>query len=769
MRPVVNSITTMETTRPKGLIGFRISEGIASLIIISSYFLPCYIVRILGQTEFFTPLELIKKSDGTINYISLVLLALPVINVIVKFFSRSAWLSWLSLAALIIPLAALDDSGVEVAFGIIPAVFGGITMIVSLLISWFMNIKRPRLMLRISLFCLLVSLTILVIFLNLNTSSTVVIISMIAANLFSVALFSTIVALIRIPFCKEEKYSKLNDILSTRNLIFVATLPILLILISCFGGTRTKGADRLEYIAVQFEKGDNWSIVNGNGKVIVKEEYNSKDQISPITPEGIYWVKSFVDEKIRFYSIKSPRKPISAGEYTNATVFFNNYSFVCDGKNPIQCIDTKGRVKNTLSKEIHQIYVPEQAGNRILYKGKNGLFGYLNNNGDIVIKAQYPYAEHFGDNVALVKRNNGDIMYIIDENGKELGKIDVSRYCLVSQPATYSDGLLATKENNYKLTYLNKEGKVAFVPNKNYQKSHFSNFVGGYAIISDEHKRGVGVIDRDGETIIRLGKYHNIANMGNGTFAVTNEERKIGIVDTDDNIMIDCLYDDLQSCTIGGNYIMEKNRYWYFVSPDGKRINNVEVYKVETRNPTSVIYHNLEKIAKDLVSQISTKGYAPIIGKKNVIEIAKSYKLQAEKQNRKVRYLDLPKFKADIYDVAPYVNFSNRIVMEKTHIETVDDGWFSYEQTVSDGWEWNDEAILSNIYIELSGLSYEINIIELMKEVGKQLENKGFKPIMDFEYEAKNGDKYIHINIGSDRDESIYISIYPYDELPVTL
>ena len=641
-------------------------------------------------------------------------------------------------------------------------------MIVSLLISWFMNIKRPRLMLRISLFCLIINLAIFIIFLNLNTSTIVMIISAIAVTSCSVALFSTIVALIRIPFCKEESPTRVYNIFSIRNLIYTSLLPIILFLIFYLLKTKSDEIDGLAkqtykhtYIAVQFEEGDNWSIIDCNGKIIVNEEYSPDDFISPITPDGTYWVKSFIDEKYRFYSIKSPHRPISTGEYISATVFFNNYSFVSDGKNPIQSIGTDGSVKKTLAKEIHRIYLPEQTGNRILYEGKNGLYGYLNNTGDIVIKAQYHNAEDFCDGVAIVKRNDDEIIYIIDENGKELGKIDTNRYNPVSYLPKYSDGLLATLESNYKLTYLDKKGNVAFVPKINYHKSEHTDFVDGYAVISDEQEKGVGVIDKEGKTVIRLGKYNKIANMGNGTFAVINKKGKIGIVDAEDNVMIDCNYDELLKKTIAGNYVMKKNDFWYFVTPDGERINNIKAYNIETRRPQSVAYHNPQKIAEDLVSQISTKGYKPIIGKTKVTEIAELYGLKAEEQCNNVRYIELPKFKVDAYDATPYVNFNNYVIIEKTHTETLNDGWFSYEETISDGWGWNDDAILDNIYIELSGVSY----MELEKEIGKKLEEKGFE-LIEQTYEARNGDKYIQISICRGR-EGFGISIDPYNESSV--
>lgn len=80
---------------------FSILEGIASLIIIASYFLPCYVIRFLHSVITLTPMDIIKDKDEFVWYI---LFALPILNICVKFFFRSTWLSWLSMTALIVPL-----------------------------------------------------------------------------------------------------------------------------------------------------------------------------------------------------------------------------------------------------------------------------------------------------------------------------------------------------------------------------------------------------------------------------------------------------------------------------------------------------------------------------------------------------------------------------------------------------------------------------------------------------------------------------------------
>ena len=56
-------------------------------------------------------------------------------------------------------------------------------------------------------------------------------------------------------------------------------------------------------------KGDNWSIIDKNGKEIVKDKYAPESQFSHISvSDGVYWVKQ--DDKWQLFSIDQPKKPL---------------------------------------------------------------------------------------------------------------------------------------------------------------------------------------------------------------------------------------------------------------------------------------------------------------------------------------------------------------------------------------------------------------------------------------------------------------------------
>ena len=67
--------------------------------------------------------------------------------------------------------------------------------------------------------------------------------------------------------------------------------------------------DKFYYLAVQMEKDGNWSIIDGDGKVIVKDEYPADNEIWIPTQKGVYWVKA--KNKFSLYSVDSPKKPLT--------------------------------------------------------------------------------------------------------------------------------------------------------------------------------------------------------------------------------------------------------------------------------------------------------------------------------------------------------------------------------------------------------------------------------------------------------------------------
>jgi hypothetical protein len=70
----------------------------------------------------------------------------------------------------------------------------------------------------------------------------------------------------------------------------------------------------IKYMAVQLEKGDDWSIIDEDGNVVVKEEYDKDDIVSMVYENDVFWVKS--NKKYNLYSIDSPKKSLNKKSMT---------------------------------------------------------------------------------------------------------------------------------------------------------------------------------------------------------------------------------------------------------------------------------------------------------------------------------------------------------------------------------------------------------------------------------------------------------------------
>ncbi|MBQ2122799.1 MAG: WG repeat-containing protein [Bacteroidaceae bacterium] len=529
-----------------------------------------------------------------------------------------------------------------------------------------------------------------------------------------------------------------------------------------------------KYLAVQIDEGDNWSIVDEDGNIVVDREYSSDYKISPISNDGTYWVYSDSEKRYQLFSIDSPKHPIINTEYEQALRFVNNKAFVCDGNNPIQIINEKGEIIKTLPKDICEVSLPAKLVSqhkRFLYKNNKGLYGYLDKEGNIIIPAKYQNAKHFSDDLALVKREiNSSQWDVIDQFGEVVyGRIDENKYDL-DYDYSFSNGMIAATEVNEEgaLVYLNKNGEIALRPKKIYKKGpqyecgpEGFSFKDGIAVVIDKSDN-VCVIDEQGECIIRPGKYSKIHFLGNGHFAVaSNENNKWKIVDINDNPISDNSFGQLLYLKLGDKYIAY-DKVFYLVNQKGEEVKNVEFDNIDWVANNQITYVDFEHIAAELVQNLDSTGYTPLNGNIRPKEIASIFNLAPQENLRNKRYIELPSDTIDNIWVEVSVNFNARAQVEKTHYETVSDGWFAYRRTISDGWNWNDDAELADIYLEIKNLPfYSSNSLQnLCKKIEEALLQKGFKKLDDqYSYEACNGNSYTVISLNS-RDK-FSITIYP--------
>lgn len=461
-----------------------------------------------------------------------------------------------------------------------------------------------------------------------------------------------------------------------------------------------------DYLPVQMSSGDSWSIIDKNGKEVVKEEYPEDARLSPIY-DGVYWVKT--DGKYQLYSIDSPKKPISDKEWTRATAFKSGVAAVSEPNNPIRIIDTKGKTI-TLGKDIKQCGVFTDEG-YALFVNTEGLFGVLDTKGKIVIKPIYERLYTPSDGLVLAQKKAGDKnVIILDMKGDKQGEINLDKYYLLGE--SYHDGKIivrnADKESG-NFIILDKAGKKLFDIKKAVAMYHSPYYVDGFLTFANDAYK-YGVADDNGEIIIRA-KYEGIYNYGNGTFAAKKGD-KWGIINEKDETIIDFDYDDWYGM-LGDNFIMKDGNSFSLLGKDGKEITSFDSFA-----------HHSDDYAEFVDVNGLTISFAKFIEsmeqKQTVSKVAKELSLSVDDYHyTRYTYQNL---NIDGKITGDYrIWFTDYMAEEKTHQETVSDGWFTYNRTVSDGWRWSN-AIISSVSGELS-VDESISTADLYNAICNSLAN----------------------------------------------
>lgn len=487
---------------------------------------------------------------------------------------------------------------------------------------------------------------------------------------------------------------------------------------SCDKENGSSSRFNLEYLAVQMEKDGKWSIVDADGKIVVDNEYAAGDVISRVYDDGIYWVKS--GDKYRLFSIDSPKMPLTKEEYDSVTLFADGRAFVSHTGEPIQMIDNKGKVVLTLPRDVKSINCFFNGLAR--FKDSKDKYGYMNTDGKTVVEAKYNYAIDFNNGHACVKETEDGKWIIIDTKGNKTGEIDKRHK--VKTDGTISEILDVYDNESEILSFVDYNGETVIKPQKDFVNTF--GYISDYCVVytKDSEK---GVINKAGEFIIRAGKYDFIYPIlsESGKFIVMSGD-KWGLVDKDDNKLVDFVYDGIYMYTLGDNYIARDGSTWVLVDKDGKERKDISFYDFGgTRRLTTVTFTDIKAGVEALVSQLSpTGGYKPLNGKTDIADIAAIYKLTPSEEYMTTKF-QVAESKAGDWNVKVELDFYHQAAINLTHVETVSDGWFSEDKIVDDGIGWNPEANLGSVHLTVD--ITEGDVADVEAAVIKAFVAKGFK------------------------------------------
>ena len=516
---------------------------------------------------------------------------------------------------------------------------------------------------------------------------------------------------------------------------FLLILLVSLLTTAC-GNEENRSEINFDYLAVQLEEGDYWSIMDANGNIVVDKEYAPDNELSIPYGNGIYWVKA--NNKYALYSIDSPKKPLTKEEYDNVTEFENGRAFVSKSGEPIQMIGTDGNVIRTLDKSIKMVYVFSNGRAKFASaKGDKYIWGFLDLDGDIAIDAQYAEASFFNEGYAVVMNESDSTNYqVIDKSGEKVGEINAQKYDIdgVGNYDYFREGKIAVKkkgDNQYStLVFLDINGEEVVGPLEK-TSSFDAGFMDGFAVVRSGDFEDTYIIDEQGDNIVRKSKYDRIYPLGKGEFLVEKND-KYGVIDSEDNCLIDFVYDEGLIGKLGNNYILVNDGYAMLVNPDGEEIKNTEFKGMSKRGTTSgfVVFVDVEAIVDEFLKPISTKGYSTLKGKTIAKEIAPLVGANMEKHTTYESTMKGNSFSADGCQVSVAYYFDEPVKKEKTHIEEVNDGWFATKRVVHDGYEWNRDATLWCVH-QYAAIPFFTDSEKVWSVMKNALEKKEFKYKVD--------------------------------------
>ncbi len=450
------------------------------------------------------------------------------------------------------------------------------------------------------------------------------------------------------------------------------------ILFSSCSSSSNNSTKSYDYIAVQMSKGDDWSIIDKEGVEIVKEEYPADAVISPIN-DGVFWVKT--NGKYQLFSLESPKKPVIDKEFTRVTTFESGVSVVSNPNEQICLINRDGKVLATLPKTVKKCFAFSKDG-YALFVDNNDKCGILKKDGSIAVPANYAgISEVSTDGVAFAQKDKeGKDILVIDMQGKKLGSFSGEKYTLLSNYVSERKIIVknANEENGCAIV-LDITGKKLFEIKKAKPDLFCYPYIDGYMIFTDGDGKW-GIVDDKGEVVIRA-KYDRLEYLGDGEFSAKKGD-KYGIINAKDESIIDF---DFKDCffKMGDNYLVKDESGFVLLDRSGKEI--ASFYDISNGGTNNYAeYVDIDALADNFVK---------IIGELEDLEPASSTAQKASLDIDNSHYdreIDIYKNLDDKLSATVMYLYNSYIAKEKTHIEKINDGWFTYERTVSDGWVWAD-------------------------------------------------------------------------------
>lgn len=364
-------------------------------------------------------------------------------------------------------------------------------------------------------------------------------------------------------------------------------LGALLMSASCSNRQENK-ADHEKYLAVQIEGQEGWKVMDRKGNILENVTLPN----SAIIYENIAWIEND-DGYFQLYNIFSPDEPLTDDEWYKVTNFAAGKSVARKHGHGggLYIVDTEGNTIE-LPDDIFQIEAFTEDGVAYFESERGRVKGIIDADGSIALEANtrnmYPPSEGY-----VVYLDEDLLMFNVNKvNGNtstpvfQIDPLEYDAKTISEMEVHFSDGLmpLPLRDEPDIWDFVDKTGKSQFTLDM--KGKEFDDFHDGYAVVSNRWgwEKELSIIDKKGNVTFSTTEDYNILNLGNGRFLAYGEGVK-SIIDAKGNEV--CALDAdyvLTNDTFAGNLIVNKDGYYFVITPNGKPINKTLLKDVSYAN-----------------------------------------------------------------------------------------------------------------------------------------------------------------------------------------
>ncbi|MCA0237182.1 MAG: WG repeat-containing protein [Bacteroidetes bacterium] len=308
--------------------------------------------------------------------------------------------------------------------------------------------------------------------------------------------------------------------------------------------------DFREGIAIVISPEGKHGYIRLDGSVLVNPQYASATDFS----NGVAWVSDF-NNRWALIESASGKRITEWNEYEFALAFSDSVSIIRVKYN-WRITDRKGKIMPTLPLDYDQIQAFSDGYAAVL---KNGRWGYINKQGELVIPWQFDDASDFKEGIAVVKTSSSQFRFLC-KNGKFLTQVSYS----YATPFFKGYAVAAITEANYdkKFGMIDRNGKTVF--DFIYDKIEF---VGDYILTTAGSKWSI--YDCNLKELI-LPVIDHFMPIGKD-MVLLGSKGKMGVLYVNEHKIIAPRYDDLAQ--ISDAYVMvRQNGKWGWVDHNDSEI-----------------------------------------------------------------------------------------------------------------------------------------------------------------------------------------------------